>query len=93
MDIVISVVISLRPGFRISAEAIIKNTRRIIATPPSYLKGMHREKVNGERRRPRNEELNDLHSQNIIRVISKKMRWAGHIEFMGEMRVSNSEKT
>jgi hypothetical protein len=54
---------------------------------------MHREKVNGERRRPRNEELNDLHSQNIIRVISKKMRWARHIEFMGERRVSNSEKT
>lgn len=43
-----------------------------------------------ERRRLRNEELNDLHSQNIIRVISKKMIWAGHIALMGERRVSNS---
>jgi len=35
-----------------------------------------------------NEELNDLYSSpNIIRVItSRRMRWAGHVARMGEMR-------
>jgi hypothetical protein len=39
-------------------------------------------------RRLHNEELHNLYvSQNIIRVTkSRRMRWVGHVEYMGEMR-------
>jgi hypothetical protein len=34
-----------------------------------------------------NEELKDLYSSNIVRVInSRRMRWAGHVARMGERR-------
>jgi hypothetical protein len=59
LDIVISVVISLRPGCRISAEAVVKNTWRKIATPP-FMFSRNRDKVTGERGIPHNEELNVL---------------------------------
>ena len=41
-----------------------------------------------EWRRLNNEELNDLYSStNTVRVIkSRRMRWAGHVARMGEMR-------
>ena len=50
--------------------------------------GPRRDEVNGEWRRMRNEELNDLYSSpNIVRVIkSRRMRWAGHVARMSEER-------
>ena len=48
--------------------------------------GPRRDEVTGEWRRLHNEELNDLYSSpNIVRVIiSRRMRWAGHVARMGE---------
>jgi hypothetical protein len=47
--------------------------------------GPKRDGVTGEWRRLHNEELNDLYSRNIIRVIkSRRMRWAGHVARMRE---------
>jgi hypothetical protein len=50
--------------------------------------GPKRDEATGDWRRLHNKELNDLYSSpNIIRVIkSRRMRWAGHVERMGEKR-------
>ena len=46
-------------------------------------------KVTGEWRKLHNEELSDLYFlPNIVRVVkSRRMRWAGHVERIGEGRV------
>ena len=50
--------------------------------------GPKRDEVTGECRKLHNEELNDLYSSpNIVWVIkSRRMRWVGHGECMGERR-------
>jgi hypothetical protein len=50
--------------------------------------GPRRDDVTVEWRKLHNEKLNDLYSSpNIVRVVkSRRMRWAGHVERMGERR-------
>jgi hypothetical protein len=49
--------------------------------------GPKRDGVTGEWRKLCNEELNDLYSPNIFRLIrSRSMKWAGHVAGMGERR-------
>jgi hypothetical protein len=50
--------------------------------------GLRRDEVMGEWRRLDNEELNDLYcSSNIVWVIKlRRMRWVGHVAYMGEKR-------
>jgi len=50
--------------------------------------GLKKDEVTWEWRKLHNEELNDLYcSPSIVRTIkSRKMRWAGNVELMGERR-------
>ena len=49
--------------------------------------GPKRDEATGELRKLHNEELNDMYSPGIVRVIIwRRMRWAGHVARMGESR-------
>jgi hypothetical protein len=52
--------------------------------------GPKRDEVTGGWRKLHNEELHDLYSSpSIVRVIkARRMRWAGHVALMGEVRGS-----
>ena len=69
---------------------ILREERRLRVFENRVLRrvfGPNRDEVTMEWRKLHNEELNDLYSLlNIVRVVKSRMRWAGHVERMGEER-------
>jgi hypothetical protein len=68
------------------------NQRRILNRVLKGIFGYKREEVAGGWRRLHNEELHNLYaSPNIIRVIiSRYMRWVGHVACIGETRSADN---
>ena len=69
----------------------LKEERKLRVSMNNVLRrifGPGREEVTGEWRKLHNMELNDLYcSPNIVRVIKlRRIRWAGHVERMGESK-------
>jgi hypothetical protein len=68
----------------------LREERRLRAFENGVLRkvsGTRRDEVAGDWRRLHNEELHDLHSSQIIRVIkSRRMRSAGHVTYTGDRR-------
>jgi hypothetical protein len=59
---------------------VFENTCRVLRR----IFGPKRDEVTGDWRKLHYEELNDLYSRNIIRVIkSRRIRWASHVARMG----------
>jgi hypothetical protein len=51
--------------------------------------GSKRDEITGDWRKLHNEELHNLcSSPSIIRIKSRRMRWAGHVARMGEKRTA-----
>jgi hypothetical protein len=49
--------------------------------------GLKRDEVTGGWRKLHNEDLHDLYSsRSVIRIIKRRMRWAGHVARIGEKR-------
>jgi hypothetical protein len=46
--------------------------------------GPKRDEVTGEWRKRHNEELHDLYSPSVLRMIKSRMRWAEHVARMGK---------
>jgi hypothetical protein len=69
----------------------MRNERRLSVFQKRVLRrifGPKRDEVTGEWRKLHNEELNNLYSPNIIRVIKlRRIRWAGNVAHMGRKEV------
>jgi hypothetical protein len=69
---------------------ILRVERRLRVFKNRVLRGIFgpkRGKVTGVWRKLHNEELHDLYSTNIVRVLkSRRMRWVSHVARMGERR-------
>jgi hypothetical protein len=67
----------------------LREERRLRVFENSMLRisGPRRDEITREWRKLHNEELNDLYSHNIVRVIkSRRKRWAGHVARIVENR-------
>jgi hypothetical protein len=71
-------------------EILLALRGAVLFEPFTWSTGPNRDEVTREKRKLRNEELNDLYSSpDTIRVIeSRRMRWSRHVADLGERRVA-----